>query len=196
MRHLALIAVSLVVLTSGCSLGTKEGDGKQTISGKELRKLVLQPRDLPRVFAVFDEGAQVKADQPSGSRGDPTRFGREGGWKSRYRRQGTLSTLGPLVIESRADRFKSSSGAKSDLEAIEQRQFKELDKPKLGDHARAWSLHQGPVGQGLRFYLVAWQEDNLTASILINGFEGKMTLEDALSLARKQQQRIAAAARS
>ncbi len=195
MRHL-VVAVLLLALAGGCSLGGKKGDSKQTITAKELPKLVLQPEDLPPVFLRFDEGRQGRADQPLGSRGDPARFGRQGGWKARYRRPGTPATRGALVIESRADRFKSSSGAKKELAAIELSQSDELPKPRLGDEARAVTFLQGPAGAGVRFYLVAWREDNLTASILINGFDGKMTLQDALSLARKQQGRIAAAAAS
>ncbi|MBA2360857.1 MAG: hypothetical protein H0V79_08010 [Actinobacteria bacterium] len=192
MRYL-ITAVLLATLSLGCS--GDNGDEKATISERELSKLVLQPGDLPRVFTRFDEGRQLTADQPGGARSKPDRFGREEGWKSRYRRQGSSATRGPLVTESRVDLFESGDGAKDELAAVGDG-LKELDKPSLGDEARALTLQQGAGGGGVRYYLIAWREDNVTASVFVNGFEGKMTLEDALALARKQQQRIAKAAGS
>lgn len=195
MRSVAA-ALVLFALAGGCSGGEGDGQAAQTISVDGLNKLVLQPRDLPGVFVRFDEGRQITADQPVGARSDPTRFGRENGWKSRYRRAGSPATRGPLVIESRADLFETEGGAKDDLEAIEAGELEEIDKPTLGDDARALTLRQGSTGGGVRFYLIAWREDNITASVFVNGFEGKMTLEHALALARKQDQRIARAAGS
>ena len=77
----------------------------------DLPNVVLQPADLAGSFEQFDEGRQASADQPEGARADATRFGRIDGWKSRYRRRGGVEIRGPLVIESRADLFKSSGGA-------------------------------------------------------------------------------------
>lgn len=159
----------------------------------ELRALVLQPRDLPRVFIQFDRGRQIMADRPSGARSDPARFGRLDGWKARYRRRGSAETRGPLVIESRADLFESSEGATEELEAIDEGGFRPLDDPRLGDDARAWSSFPGGAG-AVRYFLVAWREDNVTALLLASGFEGKITLRDVLELARKQQGRMALAA--
>jgi len=193
MRYL-ITAVLLATLSLGCS-GDDNGDEKATISERELSKLVLQPGDLPRVFTRFDEGRQLTADQPGGARSDPARFGREEGWKSRYRRQGSPATRGPLVIESRADLFQSGDGARDELAAVGDG-LEELDKPSLGDDARALTLQQGAGRGGVRYYLIAWREENVAASVFVNGFEGKMTLADALALARKQQQRIATAAGS
>jgi hypothetical protein len=193
MRSVAA-ALVLVALLSGCSGG--EGDGKegQTVPLDALSKLVLQPEDLPEVFVRFDEGRQIAADRPGGARSDPTRFGRIEGWKSRYRRSGSPATRGPLVVESRADLFETEDGAKEELEAIEAGEMEEIDRATIGDEARALTLQQGATGGSVRFYLIAWREDKLTASVFVNGFEGKMTLEHALGLARKQQQRIARAA--
>jgi hypothetical protein len=44
--------------------------------------------------------------------------------------------------------------------------------------------------------MVVWREANVTAGVLVNGFEGKLTLEQTLNLARKQQLRIARTAES
>lgn len=189
----------LVLLATGCSLG---GNGQSVVDTGRLNTLVLQPGDLSSVFVRFDEGRQVRADQPAGVRSDPQRFGRKEGWKARYRRSGSAETAGPLVVESRADVFGSDEGAGDELEARASEldtgplQWRSLESPDLGDEAIARTLSQPGLGRGVRFYLVAWREDNVTASVLVNGFEGKMTLMDALELARKQQARIGKAAGS
>jgi hypothetical protein len=99
------------------------------------------------------------------------------------------------VIESRADLFESADGASEELEAIEETDFAALDEPELGDDARAFQSQQAGSG-GVRYYLIAWREDNVTSSLLVSGFEGKITLEDALELARKQAGRTSRAARA
>jgi hypothetical protein len=188
----ALATALLLVVATACSFGGDAEDSSSITMG-ELRALVLQPRDLPRVFTQFDRGRQIMADRPSGARSDPARFGRLEGWKARYRRRGGAETRGPLVIESRADLFESSDGATEELEAIDESGFRPLDDPRLGDEARAWSSFPGSAGT-VRYFLVAWREDNVTALLLASGFEGKITLRDVLELARKQQGRMALAA--
>src|ERR687895_455838 len=142
-----------VVVVSGCSLTGDDGE-TSTISRRELPRLVLLPRDLPRVFVQFDGGPQGRADLPPGERGDPLRFGREAGWKSRFRRSGSAATRGPLVIESRADLFESSDGAQQDLDALEMSGFSEEEQsPDLGDEARALMSAEGPP-QSVRYFLI------------------------------------------
>jgi hypothetical protein len=182
--------VSVVLLVAGCSLG--DGGGA-SIERDQLEALVLQPDDLPRAFVRFDEGRQGIADRRIGERSDPTRFGRIDGWKSRFRRSGSARTRGPLVIASLADLFESTDGARDELEAIDENGFDALDEPQLGDEARAWESLQGGA-RGVRFYLIAWREENATASLLVSGFEGRLTFDDALSLARKQAARMSRAA--
>ena len=41
---------------------------------------------------------------------------------------------------------------------------------------------------------IVWRQDNAAAELDLNGFDGKVTLADALALARKQQARLLAAA--
>jgi hypothetical protein len=189
----------LVLLLAGCSL---DGDDGSTIGVAKLSGLVLQPEDLPPVFQRFDEGRQVSADDPGGSRSDPQRFGRQEGWKSRYRRSGTPRTEGPLVIESRADLFESSGGAKDELDAARQDleesdlDWQPIDEPGLGDESFAATFVQGGGTSEVRFYQVVWREDNVTASLNLNGFEGRVALSEALELARKQERRISSAAAS
>jgi hypothetical protein len=180
-----------MVVLAGCSLG---GDGGASIEQAQLEALVLQPEDLSAAFSQFDEGRQGTVDRPAGERSDPTRFGRIDGWKSRFRRAGSARTRGPLVIASLADLFESTDGAKDELEAIEEEGFDAIDEPQIGDEARAWESLQGGGAGGVRYYLIAWREENATASLLVSGFEGRLTFDDALDLARKQAGRMTRAA--
>lgn len=189
MKVPALVAVAL--LLAGCSLG--DDGGGASIERGQLEALVLQPEDLPRAFVVFDEGRQAIADRPTGGRSDPTRFGRIDGWKSRYRRAGSQQTKGPLVIVSFADVFESSDGAEDELDAIDEEGFEAREAPDVGDDARAWESLQGGAN-GVRYYLIAWREENATASLLASGFEGRITFADVLALARKQAARLSRAA--
>jgi hypothetical protein len=174
------------------------GDAGRQVELGELSSLVLQPEDLPPVFDQFDEGRQALADSPSASRADPTRFGRQEGWKARYRRSGTQRTEGPLVVESRADLFESVGGAEDELEAARQDlqeadlQWQPIAEPGLGEESFAATLIQG----GVRFYQVVWRQSNITASLNVNGFEGRLALAEALELARKQERRISGASAS
>lgn len=185
-----------VVLALGLGVGCMGGESP-AIEQSELKAIVLQPEDLGRAFLRFDEGRQATADRPAGARNDPTRFGREEGWKARYRRSGSPSTRGALVVESRADLFGDADGARDELEAHRRELGEGLratgDAPELGDDAFVATGTQGAGRFAVRFYLVVWRDENAAASILANGFEGRFTAEDALGLARKQQARIEAA---
>jgi hypothetical protein len=191
-RASALLATTAVL--AGCM-----GDAEPAVTVGEGPRLVLQPADLPSPpWTRFDVGRQGIADAPGGSRSDSARFGRQGGWKARYRRPGSSTTTGPLVIESRADVFESADGARADLDAIEDdlgqtlAGAQRLDDPDLGDEAIAATAIDGTV----RHYLVAWREGNVSAWILVNGFRRGIRWEEALEISRKQQKRIAAAAMS
>jgi hypothetical protein len=192
MRGLALLTAAL--LLAGCSLGGDGGDA--TVEQGELKGVVLQPGDLPASFVRFDEGRQAIADAPAGARSDPERFGRIEGWKARYRRAGSTETTGPLVVESRADVFESVSGAEDDLAAFETAGYTSIEAPAMGDETRAFETLQSGAGEGVRYYQFAWRKDNATASLLVSGFEGKLTLEEAVELARKQAERLSRAAAS
>jgi hypothetical protein len=185
------VLLAAAVLVGGCSL---DGDGGVSIERGELEGLVLQQEDLSAAFSQFDEGRQATVDLPAGERSDPTRFGRIDGWKSRFRRAGTARTRGPLVIASLADLFESTEGAKDDLAAFDESGFDAIDEPELGDEARAWESLQGGGASGVRYYLIAWREENATASLLVSGFEGRLTFDEALDLARKQAARMSRAA--
>jgi hypothetical protein len=188
------VALTLLLLAvAGCSLGGDEA----SIAQGELEQLVLQPGDLPRTYLRFDEGRQIGADAPEGARADPARFGRREGWKARYR-----GPAGTPVIESKADLFDSAEGAEEDLDAARTDldegdvQWSPIDEPGLGDESFAATFLQGTETNGVRFYQVVWREDNVTASLVVNGFERRLSLEDVLELARKQERRLSAAAES
>ena len=186
-------ALLLVLFLAGCSFGGDEG----TIAVGDLPRIVLQPADLSPAFLRFDEGRQILVDSPGGRRKDPARFGREDGWKARYRRAGSQQMSGPIVVESRADVFESSAGAKDDLDAAREDLkdselgWQPIDEPGLGDESFAGTHVEPGLGKGVRYYQVYWRDSNVTASLALNGFESRFPLADALALARKQEKRIA-----
>jgi hypothetical protein len=173
------------------------------IDAESGRRLVLDQRDVPSVFTRFDYGRIASADLPAGVRSDPARFGRQSGWKARYRRGGTAETAGPLVIESLVDVFESSDGAKEDVAALRSELENPaqpvvtpttmLPDPDLGDEAVAWSATVPAQPRDTVFFTVAWRHENATASVSVNGFEGLLDLETAVALARKQQARLESA---
>jgi hypothetical protein len=194
-----LLALSCVLAFVGCAFG----DEDDTLEAQDLRELVLQQADLQRVFVRFDEGRQITADLPTGARADSRRFGRVGGWKARFRRSGTQATPGPLVVESRVDLFESADGAKQEVEVTESEptdpesaQWSPVGAPRLGDESFVVTARERSFRGGVRYYLIVWRDDNVTASVLASGFAGRFALEDALRLARRQQRRTAAATSS
>jgi hypothetical protein len=189
---LPVFLAALAVLAAGCM----SDDDEAGIERRQLPQLVLQPRDLTSEWVQFDGGRQLRADAPTGERSDPTRFGRIEGWKARYRRPGSPTTRGPLVIESRADLFDDSGGAESDFEAAKQAlasSGRPFDVPDLGDESYGATAGDDTAGS-VRFFTVVWRHGNLLATLSVNGFHGRVQAEDVLELARKQQARIARAA--
>jgi hypothetical protein len=197
--RLAAVFFCLATL-AGCGGGSHHG-----VAVSSLRALVLQPGQM-RSYQQFDVGRQTRSDLHPGPRGDPLRFGREGGWKARFRRGGaTPSTPGPLVVESRADAFASSGGAKRDLAAYEE-EWKQtamaagatsavsFDVHGLGDEARGVDLLQGTQKAGQRLIVVAWRRGTVTASVSATGIAGKLTRGEAIALARRQDAAVERAA--
>jgi hypothetical protein len=189
-RSFALLAVA--------ALAACGGSGEQKIAVSALPMLVLQPSDLPRVFVRFDDGRLGPRDM-SPPRSDPARFGRVDGWKARYRRPGSQATRGPLVVQSTVDLFDSARGAKNDLAAF-RGQFddaiaagggKLAVAPTIGAASHVLIQRQPGAARPVLFFTIAWRVRNVTASVLVQGFEGKIELGDALALARRQERRIA-----
>jgi hypothetical protein len=187
----AFAAAAAVVLLAGC------GGGEKKLPESALPRLVLQSADLPGVFARFDAGRLSPRDM-SPPRTDPDRFGRLGGWKARFRRSGSAATRGPLVIQSTADLFGSSGGAKDDLDDYRD-QFDEvareaggtlLTAPTIGSESFVLRQRQPGAPRDVLFITVAWRDRNATASVLVEGFEGRITPDDAVRIARRQARRI------
>lgn len=186
MRRAAL-AIVVLGLLAGC------GGSSSTLSSSRLSRYVLQRFDLGAAFSGFENGPQIMLDNQGTPRADPRRFGREGGWIARFRRAGTSQTRGALVVVSRADLFKDAGGARSDLGAYRTMLAEEpgaglhrVAVSKLGDEAVAVTFTQ-PGILPLRFYDIAWRYRNATASVMVEGWDGKLAPADAVALARKQQ---------
>lgn len=183
--------VALGLMLSGCT-----GGEEAAITAADLPSLVLQPEDVSSEFVRFDEGRQTRADLQAGFRRDADRFGRVAGWKARYRTSGSEETVGPLVVVSMVDLFEEEDGAKRDLEAYEvelETQGELVEVAKVGEESRAMTILQESQLADVRFYAIVWRRENVTASVLVQGFEGRIELTDALALARKQDGRIARA---
>jgi hypothetical protein len=187
----AFLLLVLAVAASGCMGDVEE----ERFSKDDLRKLVLQPEDLPRVFTRFDFRELAPSDFHQGPRENPAAFGRTAGWVARYRRSGSAETRGPLVIESRVDLFEDEDGAEDDLAAYEE-EFRRtanatmLEPPRIGTETVAMTLSQGSGRFAVRFFTIAWRESTVTASVTLNGFDGNVALPDALKVARQQQRHI------
>lgn len=195
MRLPVLILAAL--LLAGCS-GDDGGGGGSTVSASKGEDLVLSSADVGKPFTQFDQGEQQRTDMAP-PRDDPSRFHRQGGWKARFGRNGTVTTKGPLVIESRADLFESTGDANEDFdlykETLDELAFGAAGQtveaaPTLGEEAHAVTFRQGLKPTAVRNYAVAWRQGNVTGYVLANGFDGRLTLADVVELARKQEKRI------
>ena len=181
------VGLVIVLLAAACDSGS-------TIATSKLSQLVLTEQDMPG-FASFANGPQVRLDNQGTVRADASRYGREGGWITRLRPADSTTTAGPLVVESRADLFKAPDGAKSDIAAYRllfsqlSGEHKEIVVSGLGQDAVGVTFTQ-PGGRTLRFFRLAWRYQNATASVTVEGFDGQVSQDDAMALARKQEKRI------
>ena len=194
----AVAVLALSAVLAGC------GGGGGGYSSEDLPNLVLQPGDLTKGFERFQLGPQKRADQFPGAQTDLQRFGREGGWKARFRRRGAKpNSPGPVLIESRADVFDSVDGAKKEFDAYSQRFDQVLNDagalaeglatPTIGDETTGITFRQPQAVSQIRYFAIAWREGNVTAAIIVNGFNGRVFPPEAFALARKQARRIEAA---
>jgi hypothetical protein len=178
-----LLAGVLAAGLSGCAFG---GDSASVDAGA-LEGIVLQQEDVPERFVSFDAGPLQAADQPRGG----------SGWKARYRRSGSPSTRGPLVIESRVDRFDDADAADESLAAVVRQArangWSSAASPEVGDESHALRRREDAVTP-VDYFLIAWRHANVVASVTVSGFADKVTLGEAVGLARAQQRRTKAAA--
>jgi hypothetical protein len=198
----ASLSIGVLLLALGAA-GCAGGGNERSIPATALPNLVLQPKDLSAEFSRFDEGPLALADAPVGDRADLDRFGRVGGWKARYRRAGSPATRGPLVVESRVDLFEGAGGAEEELDTHTDElellvrhpsSSRLLEIEDLGEEASALAPVQGDAGGSAVFFTVVWRHENAVASVVANGFAGRLVLRDVLELARAQERRIDAAA--
>jgi hypothetical protein len=192
-RRTALLLIVLAL--AGCS---GEDEAGSDVSIADGQKLVLAEEDVGRPFIMFDQGEQRRTDMAP-PRDNPARFHRQGGWKSRFQRGGTVRTTGPLVIESRADLFETNGDANDDFdlykEALDEiaegaAGTKVEPAPELGEESYAVTFRQGLPPSAVRHYALAWRQGNVTAYVTANGFDGKLTLPQVVDLAQKQEARI------
>ena len=196
MRAFLPIGVLLLVLGA---VGCTGEENERSFPVTALPNLVLQPKDLSGEFSRFDEGPLALADAPVGDRADLDRFGRVGGWKARYRRAGSPATRGPLVVESRVDLFEGAGGAEEELDAHtgelellvrHPSTSRLLEIEDLGEEASALAPAPGDAEGSAVFFTVVWRRENAVASVVANGFAGRLVLGDVLELARAQERRI------
>jgi hypothetical protein len=174
-------------LLAAAVAGCMSSGESAAIDASELETTVLQQEDLPPAFMSFDAGPLQAADQPRG----------ESGWKARYRRSGSPSTRGPIVVESRVDRFDDDSATEESLSAVVERLrndgWSAAASPEIGEEGLAFQQRE-EAASAVQYYLVAWRYENVVASVTASGFAGKVTLDEVLGLARAQQRRTEAAA--
>lgn len=176
-------------VSAAIALGACAGGGSESAEVEDAPKLVLDRTDLPAGWQAFDVGRQLPTDVGA-------RLVTRGAWKARYRRAGAASA-GPLVIESRADVFESDEEAEDGLATLEGLVptllpgGTQVDLPPLGDAAFGATNVERSSQRNVRYFLVAWRHGNVTALLLVNGFE-PLRLAEVVALARKQERRIAA----
>jgi hypothetical protein len=185
--RLAPFVVLCTVLVAGC------GSSSSKISSSNAENMVLKAADLPAGFEAFAKGPTASLDVQGTTRADLTRFGREGGWVERLRREGHGPGL--ALVVSTVDVFKDGKGAEADItaygdELARQREnglAQRVRPPQLGDGAIGARL-SAPGGE--QAFTIVWIDRNASASVTAFGF-GKVTLADVAALARRQQAKLA-----
>jgi hypothetical protein len=174
--------LAAVVALSGCDGPDAEPDRITS----DASRLVLQPPDVPEGLARFDAG-------PPEGRGMGPRSRSE--WVARYRQVDPSIVEGPLVVESTAAVFPSDGAARADLK----RRTHDLEGvagsesvtlSPIGEEALGVTYDQPAIPREVRFFVVVWLHRNVTASLTVQGFEGKVTMGDAVELARAQHRHL------
>ncbi len=166
-----------------------------------LQSLVLQPSDLSPTLSRFSFGRELRSEQSPVFSGDPSRFGRQGGWIARYRRRGNPKAHGPLTIVSAVEMFGRSAGASQYLGAQEKREktsasaagLKEVSTPSIGAESHALASARAPRGS-VRYVVVTWRNGRFVGSVAASGYAELMSARDVLALARSQEKRLERAA--
>ena len=170
------VSLGLVALLTGCTLAGE----KQTIDERRADELVLQREDVHPAFR------QTWIRHLGRGR---TRSEVE------YRRRPSPALVGPLRINSAADVLESEEAAEDVLgaahDALRARTaWQPIAEPGLGNESFAATVLQS----GVRHYDVFWRAANVTASLSVTAAEDAVPLGYVLALARKQDERLEAAA--
>jgi hypothetical protein len=193
MRRIAVLSLGALVLAA-CS----GGGGGHAIGSRDLPKLLLQREDVSSIFKRLEAGPETIADL-GGNEANGTRFGREGGWKARYRRVRDVSAPGAYILDSRAEVFKGSDGASKSFDSVRSAIEKspllvprhvEIFTPNVGAEAFGATVVQRPGRRAVRLVTIIWRNGNVKASLSANGFADQLSVDDVVALARAQDRHI------
>jgi hypothetical protein len=195
MRAVAVTGLVLLALGAGC--GSQHS--VRPLSDARLAKLVLQPSDLPGL-EQFANGREVSSEQSPVLGADPARVGRQRGWVARYRRRGNPDTAGPLLMASTVEMFDRPARAskffgqlrKRDATIVAASGLVSVDLPTVGGESYAYATPHARR-RTVRTVIVTWREGRFVAVAFANGFAERMSVPDVLALARRQEDRLAAA---
>jgi hypothetical protein len=167
-------ALGLTALVAGCTVG---GDEK-SIDGSRVDDVVLQQRDV---------GASYRPTYVRNLGGHPRA-------EVRYRRALSRRAPAAVMITSTAEVFRSRETAETHLDAARDRverapEWQPIAEPGLGEESFAATA----VKSGTRHYRVFWRAANAAASVQVEAAEDELPLADVLELARRQDDRMAAA---
>jgi hypothetical protein len=184
-----LMCVVALIASSGCGKGSTK-----PVSGRVLQKLVLQQTDLPG-FGQFAFGRELRSELDPAFAGDPRKFGRQDGWAARYRR--ARRGPGPLTVASVIDEFARPSDAGDLLAAVRDQErktsaasgLKTFQPSNLGDDDVGVATAR-PSAKGVRFVRVTWRRGRFVASVTALGYTQRMSVDEVVALARKQNQRL------
>ncbi len=187
---IGLVACALVLVACG-------GRAAKPLSDDQLQSLVLQPSDLPSQLARFSFEREIRSEQDAVLGGDPTRFGRQGGWVARYRRRGNPRAQGPLTVVSTVEMFGRSASASRYLGAQEEREktsaptagLKKVSVPSIGAESHALASARAPRGS-VRYVVVTWRDGRFVGSVAASGYAELMSVLDVVALARSQEKRV------
>lgn len=190
--------------TTAAPASTVAVPGTSDAGAGNLASLVVTPEDLALVgdveYLQFDEGSQGRSDVLPPPRDDPARFGRVAGWKARYRPEDPSAEKG-FIVGSRVDAFQTPEGATSELGLIgDDAQARAatgavrlLETDKVGEASVALTYEHAAVGGNVVYFEYHWRSGRYAASVELSGFEGQLSIDDAVLLARAVQARIEAA---
>lgn len=190
-----VVACGVSLLVLGCS----PGPSSQQVSGPAQR-LVLSLAQIPYPGFEVESGsthAGVYSNQRLAGK-DKTllreleRAGRRSGYERDFSRAvSPVQAVGPVVIESSASLFSTSSGAGKGLTLLGGQLHAEGATPistgKLGDVALGYVALKQLNGTSYASYTVAWRQANVVAAIQIEGNSATLDIQYALNLAKVQE---------